>query len=88
MVNILVFGTHNFNKTLDEIKNKLSFNLVMHDSKDYLKRANQNYHIILVDNEFLLTQKDDLTKFESFNLPILLLIDSQSSKKKNFLNPI
>jgi DNA-binding response OmpR family regulator len=85
MVNILVFGTHNFNKTLDEIKNKLSFNLVMYDSKDYLKRANQNYHILFVDNEFLLKQKIDLTKLESFNLPILLLIDSQSSTKKNFL---
>ena len=85
MVNILVFGTHNFNKTLDEIKNKLSFNLVMYDSKDYLKRANQSYHILFVDNEFLLKQKIDLTKLESFNLPILLLIDSQSSTKKNFL---
>ena len=85
MVNILVFGSHNFNKTLDEIKNKLSFNLVMYDSKDYLKRANQNYHILFVDNEFLLKQKIDLTKLESFNLPILLLIDSQSSTKKNFL---
>ena len=85
MTNILVFGTHNFNKTLDEIKNKLSFNLVKYDSKDYLKRANQNYHILFVDNEFLLKQKVDLKKLESFNLPILLLIDSQSSTKKNFL---
>ena len=84
MTNILVFGTHNFNKTLDEIKNKLSFNLDMYDSKDYLKRANQNYHILFVDNKFLLQQKVDLTKLESFNLPILLLIDSQSSAKKNF----
>ena len=85
IVNILVFGSHNFNKTLDEIKNKLSFNLVMYDSKDYLKQANQNYHILFVDNEFLLKQKVDLIKLESFNLPILLLIDSQSSTKKNFL---
>ena len=85
IVNILVFGSHNFNKTLDEIKNKLSFNLVMYDSKDYLKRANQNYHILFVDNEFLLEQKVDLIKLESFNLPILLLIDSQSSTKKNLL---
>ena len=85
MVNILVFGSHNFNKSLDEIKNKLNFNLVMYDSKDYLKRGNQNYHILFVDNEFLLKQKVDLTKLESFNLPILLLIDSQSSTKKTFL---
>ena len=85
IVNILVFGSHNFNKTLDEIKNKLSFNLVIYDSKDYLKRANQNYHILFVDNEFLLKQKVDLIKLESFNLPILLLSDSQSSTKKNFL---
>ena len=57
----------------------------MYDSKDYLKRRNQNYHILLVDNEFLLKQKVDLTKFEIFNLPILLLINSQSSTKKNYL---
>ena len=86
LVNILVFGSHNFNKSLDEIKSKLSFNLVMHDSKDYLKQTNQNYHILFVDNEFLLKQKEvGLIKFEKFNLPILLLTDSQSSTKKNFL---
>jgi len=86
LVNILVFASHNFNKSLDEIKSKLSFNLVMYDSKDYLKQTNQNYHILFVDNEFLLKQKEvDLIKFERFNLPILLLIDSQSSTKKNFL---
>ncbi len=46
IVNILVFASHNFNKTLDEIKNKLSFNLIIYDSKDYLKQTNQNYHIL------------------------------------------
>ena len=85
IVNILSFTSHNFNKSLDEIKNKLSFKLVMYDSKDYLKRTDQNYHILFVDDEFLLKQKIDLTKLESFNLPILLLIDSQFSPKKNFL---
>jgi len=86
LVNILVFASHNFNKSLDEIKSKLSFNLVAHDSKDYLKQTNQNYHILFVDNEFLLKQKEvDLIKLEKFNLPILLLTDSQSSTKKNLL---
>ena len=36
IVNILVFASYNFNKSLDEIKKKLVFNLVMYDSKDYL----------------------------------------------------
>ena len=86
LVNILVFASNNFNKYLDEIKSKLSFNLVMYDSKDYLKQINQNYHILFVDNEFLLKQKEvDLIKLQRFNLPILLLINSQSSTKKNFL---
>ena len=85
IVNILVFASHNFNKSLDEIKNKLSFNLVMYDFEDYSKQTNQNYHILLVDNEFLLKEKVDLPKFESFNLPILLLINSQSNTKKSFL---
>ena len=85
IVNILVFASHNFNKSLDEIKDKLSFNLIMYGSKDYLKRDNQNYHILLVDNEFLINQKVGFIKLESFKLPILLLIDSQSSTKKNIL---
>ena len=58
----------------------------MHDLKDYSKQTNQNYHILFVDNEFLLKQKEvDLIKLKKFNLPILLLTDSQSSTKKNFL---
>ena len=85
IVNILVFASENFNKTLDELKIKLNFNLVIYGSKNYLKHTDQNYHILLVDNEFLLQQKVDLTILESFNLPILLLTDLQSSKKKNLL---
>ena len=74
-INILVFASHNFNKSLDEIKSQLSFNLVIYGSKDYTKQTDQNYHILLVDNEFLLKQeKVDLIKFERINLPILLLI--------------
>jgi len=86
IVNILVFGSHNFNKTLDEIKNKLSFNLITYGTKDYLKQENHNYDVLFVDNEFLLNQKDvDLISFKSFNLPILFLIDSQFRTKKNIL---
>ena len=76
IVNILVFASHNFNKSLNEIKNKLSFNLVMYDSKDYLKRTNQNYHILFIENEFLLKKEEvDLITLKNFKLPILLLID-------------
>ena len=86
IVNILVFASHNFNKSLAEIKSKLSFNLVMYDSKDYLKQTNQHYHILFIDNEFLIKQKkDDLINLKRFNLPTLLFIDSQSSTQKNFL---
>ena len=85
IVNILVFASHNFNKSLGEIKNKLNFNPVMYDSKDYLKQTNKNYHVLFVDNEFLFKQKVDLAELERFELPILLLIDSQISIKKNFL---
>ena len=87
VVNILVFGSNNFNKTLDEIKNKLSFNLIIYNSKDYLKQTIRDYHILLVDNEFLNKQKSvDLIKFESFKLPILFLIDSSQAKvRKNFI---
>ena len=86
IINILVFGSDNFNKTLNEIKNKLSFNLIIYEPKNYLKPINNSYHILLVDNEFLLKQKDiDLINFERFGLPVLLLIDSQSSVKINSL---
>ena len=86
LVNILVFASNNFNKSLEEIKNKLSFNLIKYDLKDCLKPNNQNFHILFLANEFFLKQKGvDLIKLKRFNLPILLLIDSQSSTKKNFL---
>ena len=86
IVNILVFASHNFNKTLDEIKNKLSFNLIIYNTQDYLKQTNHNYHVLFVENEFLLNQKKaDLIKFKSFNAPILFLIDSQSRTKKDIL---
>ena len=86
IVNILVFGSNNFNKTLDEIKNKLNFNLIIYDSKEYLKQTIHNYHVLLIDYEFFNKKKEvDLIKFESFKLPILLLIDPQAKVKKNFI---
>ena len=86
IVNILVFASHNFNKTLDEIKNKLSFNLIIYDTQDYLKQTNHNYHVLFVEKEFLLNKKKvDLIKFKSFKAPILFLIDSQSRTKKDIL---
>ena len=86
IINILVFGSNNFNKSLDEIKNKLGFNLIIYGSKDYSKHTIHDYQILLVDNEFLNKQKVvDLIKFESFQLPILLLIDSHAKVKKNFI---
>ena len=86
IVNILVFGSNNFNKTLNEIKNKLSFNLIIYGSKDYLKQTIHDHHVLLIDNEFLNKQTEvDFRKLESFKLPILLLIDSQTKVKKNFI---
>ena len=86
IVNILVFGSHNFNKSLDEIKNKLNFNLIIYSSKDYSKQTSHNYHILLVDNEYLIKQKNvESISFESFNLPILFIVDSQPKTKKNIL---
>ena len=86
IVNILVFGSHIFNKTLNEIKNKLDFNLIIYDSIDYLDQTNHNYHILLLENEFFLKQKDiDLAKLERLKLPNLLLINKKAKTKKNFL---
>ena len=86
IVNILVFGSNNFNKTLDEIKNKLSINLIIYGSKDYLKQTIHDHHVLLIDNEFLNKQTEvDFRKLESFKLPILLLVDLQANVKKNFI---
>jgi len=85
IINILVFSSNNFNKTLDEIKNKLNFNLIIYDSKEYLKKTIHDYHVLLLDNEFLKKNEVDFTKFESFKLPILLLVEPQVKVKKNFI---
>ena len=85
IINILVFSSNNFNKTLDEIKNKLNFNLIIYDSKEYLKKTIHDYHVLLLDNEFLKKKEVDFIKFESFKLPILLLVEPQAKVKKNFI---
>ena len=85
IINILVFSSNNFNKTLDEIKNKLNFNLIIYDSKEYSKKAIHDYHVLLLDNEFLKKKEVDFIKFESFKLPILLLVEPQAKVKKNFI---
>ena len=86
IINILVFGSKNFNKTLDEIKNKLNFNLIIYESNDYLKQTINDYNVLFVDNEFLKKQKEEeLIKFKNFKLPVLLLINSQAKVRKNFI---
>ena len=85
IINILVFSSNNFNKTLDKIKNKLNFNLIIYDSKEYLKKTIHDYHVLLLDNEFLKKKEVDFIKFESFKLPILLLVEPQAKVKKNFI---
>ena len=86
-INILVFCTENFNRTLDELKNKLQFNLIFYNSRSYLEQPNQNFHIILIENEFLLNHKKlEQINFDNFKLPLILISNFTNKQSHNFLN--
>ena len=80
--NLLIFGTKNFNDSLNEIKEYLNFSLVFY-SKDYLLESSiSKINSVLIDIDVC----SDLEILDSINMiknkPTLLL------KRKNYSNPI
>ena len=78
--NLLIFGTKNFNDSLNEIKEYLNFSLVFY-SKDYLLESSiSKINSVLIDIDVC----SDLEILDSINMiknkPTLLL------KRKNYSN--
>ena len=88
--NLLIFGTENFNNSLDEIKEDLGFSLTYFDHSKFSEAVFSSFAAIIVNNE-VCEDKTVLSIINRIlNLPILLLENHNSSVKckhndKNYL---
>ena len=51
--NLLVFGTKNFNNSLNEVKEYLNFSLVFYDKNTFSELSPMTYNSLLVDADVL-----------------------------------
>ena len=76
--NLLIFGTKNFNNSLNEIKEYLKFSLVFYNKHSFLESSIKSINCVLVDSE-MCNDTDILFLINKLrNKPLLLL------KKQNF----
>ena len=69
----LVFGTQNFNNSLNEIKEYLNFSLVFFDKSTFSNLSVSTIHSVLVDRD-ICGDKDILLSINKMNnLPVLLI---------------
>ena len=83
---LLVFGTKNFNNSLNEIKEYLSFSLIFYDKNTYSESLFPKINSLLVDSE-ICNDVDVLSSINKIkNKPILLLKrnDTNSINKLSF----
>ena len=76
-INILVFGTQNFNNSLDEIKEDLGFSFTYFNQKKTKDPIDESISGVVVDSQICEDQNILLIINKIFNKPILLL-ESQS----------
>ena len=76
---LLIFGTKNFNKTIDEIKEDLGFSLIYFDFDKFSDSLIATASAILVDNKVCENPKNLIFINKIFNKPILLLENKHPS---------
>ena len=76
---LLIFGTKNFNKTIDEIKEDLGFSLTYFDFDKFSDSLIATASAILVDNKICENPKNLIFINKIFNKPILLLENKHPS---------
>jgi len=86
--NLLIFGTKNFNNSLDEIKDYLDFSIVYFNNDRYSDKIISSYSAILIDSDICtdLTILNLINKIH--NKPILLLEKSELHNKVNYIDRI
>ena len=84
-INVLTFGSRNFNTSLEELKDYLNFKLTFAD-KEINKETLNNHDVLILHQDGLLG--DSLEKLLKDSKKIKILVSNTSSKKKDQFNEI
>ena len=84
-INVLTFGSRNFNTSLEELKDYLNFKLTFAD-KEVNKETLNNHDVLILHQDGLLG--DSLEKLLKGSKKIKILVSNKSDKKKDQFNEI
>ena len=84
-INVLTFGSRNFNTSLEELKDYLNFKLTFAD-KEINKETLNNHDVLILHQDGLLG--DSLEKLLKDSKKIKILVSNTSGKKKDQFNEI
>ena len=84
-INVLTFGSRNFNTSLEELKDYLNFKLTFAD-KGINKETLNNHDVLILHQDGLLG--DSLEKLLKDSKKIKILVSNKSDKKKDQFNEI
>ena len=84
-INVLTFGSRNFNTSLEELKDYLNFKLTFTD-KEINKETLNNHDVLILHQDGLLG--DSLEKLLKDSKKIKILVSNKSDKKKDQFNEI
>ncbi len=84
-INVLTFGSRNFNISLEELKDHLNFKLTLAD-KEISKETLKNYDVLILHKDGL--DEDSLEKLLKNSEKIKILVSSNNEKKKDHFNCI
>ena len=84
-INVLTFGSRNFNTSLEELKDYLNFKLTFAD-KEINKETLNNHDVLILHQDGLLG--DSLEKLLKDSKKIKILVSDKSDKKKDQFNEI
>ena len=79
--NLLIFGTKNFNNSLEEIKDNLGFSLIYYDVKKTPENSPLSFTAVLVDEKICKEENILNIVNKIINKPILFLGDQNLSLK-------
>ena len=82
-INVLTFGSRNFNTSLEELKDYLNFKLTFAD-KEINKETLNNHDVLILHQDGLLG--DSLEKLLKDSKKIKILVSNTSEKKKDYFN--
>ena len=85
MINVLTFGSRNFNTSLEELKDYLNFKLTSTD-KEINKEILRKYDVLILHKDCLTI--DSVEKLLKDSDKIKILVSDTSDKKKDYFNDV